>query len=52
LREVVDTYSRNVLPALPPLNLPAVNPPETPGGSKEALSAQQKADLLAFLQRL
>jgi cytochrome c peroxidase len=52
LREVVDTYSRNVLPALPPLNLPAVNPPEAPGGSKEALSVQQKADLLAFLRRL
>jgi cytochrome c peroxidase len=52
LREVVDTYSRLVLPALPPLDLPAVNPPEKPGGRKEALSPAQKNDLLAFLRRL
>jgi cytochrome c peroxidase len=52
LRDVVDTYSRRVLPAVPPLNLPAVNAPEKPGGSQESLSVQQKEDLLAFLRRL
>ncbi|HEY8923849.1 MAG TPA: cytochrome-c peroxidase [Polyangia bacterium] len=52
LRDVVDTYSRIVLPAVPPLKLPAVNPAEKPGGRKESLSVQQKEDLLAFLRRL
>jgi cytochrome c peroxidase len=52
LREVVDTYSRLVIPNVPPMNMPAVNPPEKPGGSKEALSVTQKEDLLAFLRRL
>jgi cytochrome c peroxidase len=52
LREVVDTYSRRVLPSVPPLKLPAVNPPEKPGGSPESLSVEQKEDLLAFLRRL
>jgi cytochrome c peroxidase len=52
LRDAVDTYSRLVLPALPMLALPAVNPPEKPGGSKESLSPAQKDDLLAFLRRL
>ena len=52
LRDVVDSYSRFLLPFLTPLNLPAVLPPETPGGRKEALSPAQKDDLLAFLQRL
>lgn len=52
LKEVVDTYSRNVLAILPPLNLPAVNPPEFPEGAPEALSVAQKADLLVFLKRL
>jgi len=52
LREVVDTYSRRVIPSVPAMKLPAVNPPEKPGGSKEALSLKQKEDLLAFLRRL
>jgi cytochrome c peroxidase len=52
LREVIDTYSRLVLPALPPLHLPAVNPPERAGGRPEALSPAQKDDLDAFLQVL
>jgi cytochrome c peroxidase len=52
LREVVDTYSRLVIPNVPPMNMPAVNPPEKPGGSKEALTVKQKEDLLAFLRRL
>jgi cytochrome c peroxidase len=52
LREVVDTYSRRVLPIVSPLALPAVNPPEKPGGKPESLSVGQKEDLLAFLRRL
>ena len=34
------------------LNLPPVNPPELPGFPPESLSPAQKADLLAFLDRL
>lgn len=52
LGEVVDVYSRFVLGALPSVNLPAVNPPETPFTPPEALTPAQKQDLLAFLQRL
>jgi cytochrome c peroxidase len=51
LKDVVDSYSRFLLPFLAPLNLP-VHPPEKPGGRKEGLSPTQKQDLLAFLQRL
>jgi hypothetical protein len=42
----------HVLGGVPPLRMPAVNPPEKPGGRKESLSVQQKEDLLAFLRRL
>jgi hypothetical protein len=52
LRDVVDSYSRFVLPVLPPLGMPAVHPPEQPGSPLEALSPAQKDDLLAFLERL
>jgi cytochrome c peroxidase len=52
LREVVDLYSRFILPFAPALNLPPVNPPELPGFPPESLSAQQKLELLAFLDRL
>jgi cytochrome c peroxidase len=52
LEEVVDNYSRFVLGFITPLRLPAVHPPERPGGSKEALTPAQKADLLALLRRL
>jgi hypothetical protein len=52
LADVVDTYSRFILPVIPPLNLPGVNPPELPGFPAEALSPDQKTDLIAFLQRL
>jgi cytochrome c peroxidase len=52
LRDVVDTYSRFVLPALVPLAMPAVYPPEQPGSPPEALSPAQKDDLMAFLRRL
>lgn len=52
LAEVVDVYSRFVLGAVAPLNLPPVNPPETPFTPPEALTGAQKQDLLAFLQRL
>jgi cytochrome c peroxidase len=52
LKDVVDSYSRFVLPVVPPLNLPPVNPPEAPGLPPESLSPAQKADLLTFLDRL
>ncbi|HKU37636.1 MAG TPA: hypothetical protein VJR89_05800 [Polyangiales bacterium] len=50
LQEVVDDYSKFLLPFLP-LGLP-VHPPEREGGRPEALSPQEKADLLAYLSRL
>jgi cytochrome c peroxidase len=52
LLDVVDIYSRFVLGVLPSLNLPPINPPETPSTPPEALSPAQKQDLLAFLNEL
>ncbi|AKQ64585.1 hypothetical protein A176_001497 [Myxococcus hansupus] len=52
LEEVVDAYSQLVLPALPALGLPPVQPSETPGGDLESLSPAEKKNLLRFLQRL
>ncbi|WP_239014350.1 cytochrome-c peroxidase [Archangium violaceum] len=52
LRDVVDGYSRLILPFTAEMNLPPVHPPETPGGLPEALSPEQKRDLLEFLNRL
>jgi hypothetical protein len=51
LRDVVDEYSRFLLPFLTPLGLPSLAP-EQPGGRREALTPEQKNDLLAFLNRL
>lgn len=51
LKDAVDTYSRFILP-FPQLNLPPIHPPESPNGPPESLSVQQKADLVAFLNRL
>lgn len=51
LRDVVDEYSRFLLPFLKPLGLPTL-PPETPGGRKEGLTPEQKNDLLEFLEQL
>jgi cytochrome c peroxidase len=52
LRDAVDLYSRFILPFFTMLNLPAVNPPENGGFFPEALTPQQKTDLLEFLQVL
>jgi len=52
LLDVVDIYSRFVLPLLPPLGLPRSQPPEAPGLPPESLSPGEKQDLLAFLRRL
>jgi cytochrome c peroxidase len=52
LKDVVDSYSRFVLPVLPPLELPGVHPPEIPGFPPESLSPAEKQDLLSFLNRL
>jgi cytochrome c peroxidase len=51
LRAVVDEYSRFLLPFLEPLALETF-PPEEAGGRKEALSPEQKNDLLEFLEIL
>jgi len=50
LEDVIDLYSRFILPFITSANMPAVNPPEGPFLPPEALSKQDKADLLAFLQ--
>jgi hypothetical protein len=52
LEQVVDEYSRFVLPLLAPLLNLSIQPPEQPGGRPESLTPQQKQDLLAFLRRL
>lgn len=52
MRDVIDTYSRFIIPFTPPMKMPAVFPPETEGGRKEALSPEEKADLLAYLELL
>lgn len=52
LREVLDEYSRFVLHTIPALELPAVHPPEQPGGRRESLTPAQKDDLLVFLEQL
>lgn len=50
LADVIDLYSRFILPFIAATNLPPVNPPEGPELPPEALSKQDKADLLKFLQ--
>ncbi len=52
LREVVDAYSRFILPFATPLGLPGVHPPERAGGRPESLTPAEKDDLLSFLERL
>jgi cytochrome c peroxidase len=52
LEEVVDTYSRFILGFITPLKLPPVHPPELPNSPPEALSREEKADLVTFLRRL
>jgi cytochrome c peroxidase len=52
LEDVVDAYSRFVLPFITPLALPRAFPPESDGSPRESLSPQQKHDLVAFLRRL
>ena len=50
LSDVIDLYSRFILPFITSANMPAANPPEGPFLPPDALSKQDKADLLAFLQ--
>jgi cytochrome c peroxidase len=52
LGAMLDIYSRFILPALPPLGLPPVVPPAGPGLPPESLTAAQKAQLVAYLQRI
>ncbi|AKQ66522.1 hypothetical protein A176_003434 [Myxococcus hansupus] len=51
LHKVVDFYSQFVLGRFPSLNLPPMHPPENEG-PPEALTPDQKSDLIAFLRRL
>jgi cytochrome c peroxidase len=53
LEQVLDQYSRFILPFIGPLDLPPVYPPEQASFPvPESLSVEQKQDLLAYLQRL
>ncbi len=52
LKDAVDLYSRFILPFFAPLNLPASVAARGRSFFPESLSAQQKADLLEFLQVL
>jgi cytochrome c peroxidase len=52
LRDAVDIYSRFILNFFTPLGLPAINPPEPGSFFPESLTAEQKADLMEFLQIL
>jgi cytochrome c peroxidase len=52
LAEAINLYSRFVLKIFRDLHLPAVHPPEFPGGLEESLSVQEKRDLLEFLNML
>ena len=52
LKDLLDEYSRNILPADPVLGLPPIFPPEGPGLPPESLTTDQKRQLLAFLQLL
>src|SRR5262249_25697890 len=49
---LLDIYSQFILPAIPALGLPPVVPPAGPGLPPEALTADQKAQLLAYLQKI
>lgn len=48
---MVDIYSQVLLPFVRALNLPPVHPSSNPAVGGESLSAQQKADLVKFLER-
>jgi cytochrome c peroxidase len=52
LPTVLDIYSQFILGALPPLGLPPVVPPAGPGLPPESLTADQKAQLLAYLMKI
>jgi len=52
LPSLLTFYSQFILPVIPPLNLPPVVPPSGPGQPPEALTADQKAQLLAYLLKI
>lgn len=52
LPALLDIYSQFILGALPPLGLPPVVPPAGPGLPPESLTAEQKAQLLAYLMKI
>lgn len=54
LEDVVELYSDHLLSKFPPLTLPGDKEPDPDGdiGPPEAMTAQQKSDLVAYLKRL
>jgi cytochrome c peroxidase len=52
LPAVLDIYSRFILGGVPQLGLPGTLPPEGPGLPPEALSPEQKTQIIAFLEQL
>src|SRR5262249_38058734 len=52
LGAALDIYSRFILPALPQLGMPRVVPPAAPGLPPEALTPEQKAQIIAYLNRI
>ena len=52
LKGLLDIYSEFILGGIPALGLPPILPPITPGGPPESLTEQQKAILIAYLNRI
>src|SRR6185503_17249146 len=52
LETTLDIYSRFIIPFIPPLGRPAVVPPAGPGLPPEALTAQEKAQIIAYLHKI
>jgi cytochrome c peroxidase len=52
LPTLLDIYSRFIIPLVPALGFPPVNPPEGPGLPPEAFSPDQKAQLVAYLMKI
>jgi cytochrome c peroxidase len=52
LETTLDIYSMFIIPVIPALGRPAVVPPAGPGLPPEALTAQEKAQLIAYLKKI
>ncbi len=49
---VLDFYSEFIIPSFPALNRPLIYPPEGPGLPPESMTPTEKAQVIAFLQKL